>query len=340
MEARPPDTRWRFVAPWSLKPKPAQKPEPKIARVKKMKSVKKPMNKKKAKSDSDEDKCLWSAGSRIVCDPSGAKCKITGGECLYRHTPKIVRKVVSRITSLDKDLSSPLDFEPPDEDTSDESSTIETFNLQRVNPVAHSFKKREEEILIEASKRLAAHSWFKGKLKEQFLANPTQMVRRHLWKLTGHRSWRQERAFHEKLNAKHKVDVSKIATELVADGDVNREMVTESDGDVEVPAGNVYLKVPDDSLTNPVRRKTIQLMSPTKVSPVKIPHVEFPRFTQPVFQRNPARFSKFRRGSRIIPSSPKLGCINFTSPSKSEDSRYWSEDEIPISQWTRRTPAG
>ena len=149
MEARPPDTRWRFVAPWRLKPKPAQKPEPKITRVKKMKSVKKPMNKKKAKSDSDEDTCLWSAGSRIVRDPSGAKCKITGGECLYRHTPKIVRKVVSRITSLDKDLSSPLDFEPPDEDTSDESRTIETFNLQRVNPVAHSFKKREEEIIIE-----------------------------------------------------------------------------------------------------------------------------------------------------------------------------------------------
>ena len=41
-----------------------------------------------------------------------------------------------------------------------------------------------------------------------------------------------EMAFHEKLNAKHKVDVSKIATDLAADGDVNREMVTESDGEV------------------------------------------------------------------------------------------------------------
>ena len=83
-DARPPDTRWRFVVSWNLKPKPPQKPEPMIARAKKMKSVKKPVNKKKVKSDDEEDECLWSAGSRMVCEPSGRNCKITGGHCVSR----------------------------------------------------------------------------------------------------------------------------------------------------------------------------------------------------------------------------------------------------------------
>ena len=233
---------------------------------------------------------------------------------------------------MDKDLYSPLDFEPPDEDTCDESSTMETFNLQRVNPVAHSFKKREEAIIIEASKRLATHSWFKGKPKQKCMAKPTQMARRHLWKLTGHRGWRQEMAMYEKMNEKFKVHVGKVAKA------VDMEMVMESDGDVALPAG----KVPDDPLTNPVRRKTIQMVSPKKLSPVKLSHDVQPTFTQPTFQQNPCTFSKFRRarGPRIESPSPKPGSFNFTSPSKSEDSRYWSDDELPISEWIRRTPAG
>ena len=143
-------------------------------------------------------------------------------------------------------------------------------------------------------------------------------------------------AMYEKLNEKFKVDVGKVATA------VNMETVTESDGDVELPAGNVHLKAPDDSLTNPVRRKTIQLMSPTKLSPVKLSHDVQPTFTQPTFLRNPRAFSKFRqaRGPRIEFPSPKPGSFNFTSPSKSEDSRYWSDDELPISEWIRRTQAG
>ena len=61
---------------------------------------------------------------------------------------------------------------------------------------------------------------------------------------------------YEKMNEKYKVNVCKVAKT------VDMVMVTESDGDVELPAGNARLKVPNDPLTNPVRRKTIQMVSP------------------------------------------------------------------------------